>query len=55
MMNLSAPLEIFNPKEEKSEENGGGQKELRNPLISSLQRGNGESHGQAAGDEEESV
>jgi hypothetical protein len=55
MMNLSAPLEIFNPKEEESEENGGGQKELRKFLIPFLEGGDGESHGQAAGDEEKSV
>ena len=55
MMNLSAPLEIFNPKEEEPEENSGSQKELRKPLIPFLQGGNGEGHGQAAGDEEESI
>jgi len=55
MMDLSTPLEIFIPKEEEPEENGGGQKELRKSLIPSLEGGNGKSHGQAAGDEEESV
>jgi hypothetical protein len=55
MMNLSAPLEIFNPKEEEPEEKGGGQKKLRKSLIPFLEKGYGESHGQAAGDEEESI
>ena len=55
VMNLSAPLEIFICKEEEPEENGGGQKELRKSLIPFLEGGNGESHGQAAGDEEERV
>ena len=55
MMNLSAPLEIFIPKEEEPEENGGGQKELRKSLIPFLEGGNGEGHGQAAGDEKKSV
>ncbi len=55
MMNLSAPLKIFIPKKEEPEENGSGQKELRKFLIPSLEKGNGESHGQAAGDEKKSV
>jgi len=55
MMNLSTPLEIFYPKEEEPEEKGGGQKELRKSLIPFLEVGNGEGHGQAAGDEEKSV
>jgi hypothetical protein len=55
VMNLSTPLEIFNSEEEEPEENGGGQKNLRKPLIPFLEAGNGESHGQAAGDEEERI
>jgi hypothetical protein len=55
MMNLSAPFEIFIPNEEEPEENSGGQKELGKSLIPFLEGGNGERHGQAAGDEEQSV
>jgi hypothetical protein len=55
VMNLSAPLEIFNPKEEEAEEKGGGQKELRKSLLPFLEGRYGESHGQAAGDEEECI
>jgi hypothetical protein len=55
MMNLSAPLEIFIPKEEESEENGGCQKELRKSLIPFPEGGNGKSHGQTACDKKEGV
>jgi hypothetical protein len=55
MMNLSGPFEIFIPKEEEPEENGGGQKELRKFPISFLKGCNGKSHGQTAGDKKEGV
>jgi hypothetical protein len=55
MMNLSAPLEIFNPKKEEPEEKGGGQKALRKFLLPFLEGRDGERHGQAAGDEEECI
>ena len=55
MMNLPAPLEIFIPQKEKSKENGGDQKELRKSSIPFLEGRNRKSHGQAAGEEENSI